>query len=418
MKARRMYPAVAAALGLFPLAACATNGYWSHSYGIKSAGMAGVAIALPQDAMAGAANPAGLPWVAHRFDVGMTYFKPDRSAEITGNGFGLNGAYDGNGKSAFLLPEFGYNRMMRPDLAHGLLVYGNGGMNTRYEKSPFAAFGGPSPAGVTLEQLFIAPTIAWKIRDRYSIGATLNLIQQRFAADGLQPFAQASSNPSALTNRGYASSTGWSLRLGWTGMVTDALTLGATYQTKGFMGRFDSYSGLYADKGAFDIPANYGVGFAWRATPAWTIAADVQKIDYSGIAAIANPISRLTQQGVPLGMAGGPGFGWRDMTVVKIGTSYDVSGDLTLRGGVSFGRQPIPASETFFNLLAPGVVERHLSLGATWKFGKNKEVTAAYTHGFDKTVNGSGSIPANFGGGETNLRMHQDMLGISFGMRI
>ena len=95
-----------------------------------------------------------------------------------------------------------------------------------------------------------------------------------------------------------------------------------------------------------------------------------------------------------------------------------MNSDLTLRGGVSFGGQPIPASETFFNLLAPGVVERHLSLGATWKFGGNKEITAAYTHGFDKRVYGSGSIPANFGGGETNLRMHQDMLGISFGMRI
>lgn len=418
MHARSIGPAVAAALCLIPLGASATNGYWAHSYGIKSAGMAGVAIALPQDAMAGAANPAGLPWVGHRFDLGVTYFRPDRSADITGNQYGLNGSYDGNSKASFLIPEFGYNRMMRPDLAHGLLVYGNGGMNTSYGKSPFTAFGGSSPAGVNLEQMFIAPTIAWKIQDRYSVGATLNLIQQRFAADGLQPFGQASSNPGALTNRGYDSSTGWSLRLGWTGKVTDTVTLGATYQTKGYMGRFDRYSGLYADKGAFDIPANYGLGIAWKALPVWTIAADVQKIDYSGIPAIANPLSQLTQQGIPLGASGGPGFGWRDMTVLKVGTSYDVNPDLTVRAGFSAGRQPIPSSQTFFNIYAPGVIENHLSLGATWKIDKKKEVTFAYTHGFNKTVNGSHSIPANFGGGEANLRMSQDLLGISFGMKI
>jgi long-chain fatty acid transport protein len=32
----------------------ATNGYFSHGYGIKSKGMGGVGIALPQDAMAAA----------------------------------------------------------------------------------------------------------------------------------------------------------------------------------------------------------------------------------------------------------------------------------------------------------------------------------------------------------------------------
>jgi hypothetical protein len=42
-----------------PLLANATNGYFSHGYGAKSQGMAGVGIALPQDALAAATNPAG-----------------------------------------------------------------------------------------------------------------------------------------------------------------------------------------------------------------------------------------------------------------------------------------------------------------------------------------------------------------------
>jgi long-chain fatty acid transport protein len=38
-------------------------------------------------------------------------------------------------------------------------------------------------------------------------------------------------------------------------------------------------------------------------------------------------------------------------------------------------------------------------------------------HAFEKEVNGSGSIPMAFGGGEANLRMSQDSLGIAYGWK-
>ena len=38
----------------------ANNGYFSIGYGAKMMGMAGAAIAFPQDTLAGAVNPAGM----------------------------------------------------------------------------------------------------------------------------------------------------------------------------------------------------------------------------------------------------------------------------------------------------------------------------------------------------------------------
>ena len=81
--------------------ALATNGYFSHGYGVKSMGMAGVGIALPQDGLAAATNPAGTAFVGDRLDLGLTWFRPSRGAEIRGNGCPrlarpLNGSYDGN----------------------------------------------------------------------------------------------------------------------------------------------------------------------------------------------------------------------------------------------------------------------------------------------------------------------------------
>jgi long-chain fatty acid transport protein len=411
---RKTLLAAATAAALAPFAAQATTGYFQHGYGIKAKGMGGVGIALPQDSLAAATNPAGMALVGNRLDVGLDWFAPDRGAEVVGNPF-FSGTYDGNDTKSFLIPEFGYNRMISPSLALGVSVYGNGGMNTDYKTSPFAALGGSSPAGVDLMQLFIAPTIAWK-SGAHALGASLNLAYQRFEARGLQPFAPFSSDPANLTDRGHDDSTGWGLRLGWTGQVTPSVTLGATYQTKTSMSKFDKYKGLFADQGEFDIPENYGVGIAFKATPKFTLAADVQRINYGDIPAVGNPIDCLFT-GCQLGGPDGAGFGWRNTTVYKLGLAYEWSPSLTLRGGFVTLEQPIPSSQTLFNILAPGVVEDHVTLGATWQMSKQNELTFAYMHAFENKVNGSGSIPPGLGGGEANLRMSQDAFGIAWGWK-
>lgn len=57
---------------LAPAFASATNGYFTHGNSVKSNGIAGIGIALPQDGLAAAANPAGTALVGNRLDVGAT----------------------------------------------------------------------------------------------------------------------------------------------------------------------------------------------------------------------------------------------------------------------------------------------------------------------------------------------------------
>jgi long-chain fatty acid transport protein len=110
--------------------------------------------------------------------------------------------------------------------------------------------------------------------------------------------------------------------------------------------------GLFADQGSFDIPANYGVGLAYQPSQDWTLALDYQVIQYSGVKSVGTPLAPLLA-GQPLG-ADGPGFGWKDVQVVKLGAAYQWSPALTLRAGYSHATQPVPQSQTFFNILAPG----------------------------------------------------------------
>ena len=187
------------------------------------------------------------------------------------------------------------------------------------------------------------------------------------------------------------------------------------------MSRFKKYEGLFAEQGDFDIPENYGLGIALKATPALTFAADIQQINSGKVKAVGNPVDCLFTIPAPsctLGSNNGAGFGWRNTTVYKFGASYEVSKKLTLRGGYVTLKQPIPSSQTFFNVLAPGVVEDHMTLGATWALSNATELTVGYMHAFKKKVNGSGSIGAGFGGGNANLQMKQDSLGVAFGWKM
>jgi len=412
-------------LSLFVLLASseayATDGYFAHGYGVKSQGMGGVGIALPQDALAAAANPAGMGLIGDRVDFGVTWFRPQRDSQIIGSGAPVNGTYDGNDTENFFIPEFGYNRQINPNATLGVSVYGNGGMNTDYKNGIplFHAPGASGSAGVDLIQLFVAPTATWKLTPTQTVGVSLNIAYQRFEIKGLDGFSGFSSSPSNLTNKGHDNSYGAGLHLGWIGQLNDVVTIGARYQSRTYMSKFEKYKGLFAEGGDFDIPSSYGVGIAVKATPKLTLAGDIQRINYSDVNAVGNPSSLSSLfTGNQLGLDNGPGFGWRDVTAYKLGVSYAYNDSLTIRGGYNHSTQPIRSNETLFNILAPGVVQDHATFGATYMLPNKSELSFAYMHAFEESVKGNGSILPAFGGGEANLKMYQDSLGIAYGWQL
>ncbi len=381
---------------------------------------------MPQDALAAAANPAGIGLIGERVDLGVTWFRPQREAELVNTAGGsknFDGTFDANDTENFIIPEFGYNRVINPEVTLGVSVYGNGGMNTDYKKAiPLL---GTTPAGIDLIQLYVAPTATWKITPSNTVGVSVNLAYQRFKARGLQNFTapvgtpqQTSQSPNDVTNQGYDSSYGAGVHIGWIGQVTDNVTLGANYQSKTYMSKFEKYKGLFAEGGDFDIPSSYGVGIAAKATPALTLAADVQRIEYSDVDSVGNSINNLLLQGNLLGSNNGAGFGWRDVTAVKVGASYVWNENLTLRTGYNHSTQPIRSSEALFNILARGVVQDHVTLGATWILANKSELSLSYVHAFEEKVHGTNAIPSVYGGGDVNLKMYQDSLGIAYGWQL
>lgn len=422
----RLLPIAAAC---FAAPALATNGYFSHGYGIKAKGMGGVATALAEDSIGGANNPASMVWVGTRIDIGADVFMPKRDAERSGAGFStLNGKVD-SGRTTFLIPEFGYNTMMSSDLSLGISVYGNGGLNTSYPQGNFNCGGsaanmlcGSGDLGVDLVQLIVAPTLAYRLNAQHAVGVSLLFGYQRFKATGLQAFDNApgfppfTSAPGSVTNNGNDNSTGIGLRLGYQGRLSDMVTVGAAYAPKMNMSRFDKYKGLFAGAGDFDIPSNYSLGIAITPTPALTLAVDIGRINYSDVAAVSNPSTAQA----PLGAPNGPGFGWKDINVYKFGAAWRLSDALTLRAGYNKGDNPISSSDVTFNILAPGVVKDHFTAGFTYALDKTSEVSGALMVARRQSVTGPSLFNAVLGagaGGNETISMKQTSFGLAWGLK-
>jgi long-chain fatty acid transport protein len=289
---------------------------------------------------------------------------------------------------------------------------------------------------MNLEQLIIAPTFSMKVNQNNSFGGSVLVARQTFKAEGLSAFfgytSPGAGGPPAypgnnLTERGNDSTWGYGLKLGWMGKMSDTVTLGASYTSKVRMAKFDKYKDLFAGQGYFDMPENFSLGIAFKATPKWTLAADYQRINYSGIKSVAN--ASTTGADGPPGTFGGAanslgcdscrGFGWSSVNVLKLGAEYQYNPNLILRAGYNHTNNPIQGRDVTFNMIAPGVIKDHATLGFTYNVSKDSELTMAYMHAFKNSVEAPSLFNSWIGPGATDkIQMYENSLGIAYSMKL
>ncbi|WP_374265951.1 OmpP1/FadL family transporter [Zoogloea sp.] len=372
---------IAAALAT-SLPALATNGTMPHGYGIKAQGMGGASIALPQDALAAANNPAGMALVGNRVDLGLAVVMPKPASTFGGTD------YDGDGVKAIPIPEFGYARMLDSRQALGVSVYGNG-VTTKYDSN---ILGGPGSGkdGAKLMQLIVSPTYAVKLSDTQAVGVSVDLAYQRFRVDGVPDAA-------GQEGQGTETSMGAGFKLGWTGQVSERVTLGAMYAARMRMGKLDAYRKLLAHDGEFDVPERYGVGIALRPVDGVVIAADLMRVNWGDINSLGNALTDAQ-----------PGFGWHNQTISRIGVSWQASPALQLRAGYSHGTQIVASKDTTLNYLAPVTPQNHVTAGATWTLADRSELSVVVARALGEEVKGTGPSTG------VDVRMSQNWLGAAY----
>jgi len=364
-----------------------------------------------------------------------------------------NGSYD-SANEAFPIPYVGKNWKFDNGGALSVVFYGRGGMNTEWDSGQSAFFDpfpgnslspgtiespglyGGGKAGVDLMQAFLNVNYSGKIGDSFAWGLGPVVAVQMFEATGLANFAgytqtfanafpgyfgsclqgngtpdecqiaatgQAASEVTSLTNNSSDMSVGYGVSAGvWFG--NDTVSFGLAYQSKMDMEEFADYSDLFAQDGGFDIPSTLKAGLSFKTSDAVTLNFDVEQIGYSEVDSVANPIANLLtgcytanptvspESSGCLGGENGAGFGWEDMTVYKVGVAVQSSDTSTWRFGYSYGEQPIPSSEVLFNILAPGVMEQHITLGWTGVRPNGNIMSFSFMYAPETTVTGASTF--------------------------
>lgn len=409
------------ALTIAAESAQATEGYFQHGYGVVSKSLAGTGVAFSQDAMAQALNPAGLVNVGNQVNLGVSLFSPRREITGSGTGGGFNvptGTVDSE-REYFVIPNIGVSYQIDDVSAAGAALYGNGGMNTDYPAVPRSdcppgTLGSgvfcSGSSGVDLTQAFLQFSYAREIANGVSVGGGPILAFQSFEARGLEAFGLFgfSSDPAHLSDNGHDTSYGIGGRIGVQAALSPTVRIGAAYQTRTYMTEFDDYRGLFAEQGDFDIPPALQVGLSWQPADEVTLLFDYKRIWYSDINAVGNSFS---SPGL-LGADDGLGFGWTDIDIFKIGAQWDIDDKWTVRAGYSNSENPVTSSEVLFNILAPGVIEHHITGGASYRFSDGG--TAFLGAGFFAPSSDISGPNPQSPGQNIELEMHQ--FEVSFGM--
>lgn len=442
---------LAGSLFAFSSSALATNGYFTHGVGTQSKGMAGTGIGSNADmgAIMSASNPALGVFVDDRWEAGLSIFSPRRS--YTASASQLNGGFIDLGgcdpmapdpavclpshtiaqgkidssSEWFPIPYVAKNWSLANDANITASFYGRGGMNTDWDSGNASATSyfcgatpsgdpatGPGPycagvAGVDLSQAFLSVNYSAMIGNNFAWGIGPVFGLQMFEANGVQTFQVITetlattgdiAQVKSLSNNGHEISAGAGIALGlWWGM-SDTVSVGLSYQSKVLMGLLDDYSDLFAEEGDFDIPSSLKAGISVLASDSLRVNFDVEHTSYSEIDAVGNPMVNMfgcpllpfggTSVEACLGGEQGAGFGWQDMTTYKLGFEWRQDESNTWRFGYSYGEQPIQSADVLFNILAPGVMEQHVTFGLTRKAARGGDWNFSFMYAPEKSING------------------------------
>ena len=394
--------------------AFATEGYFQHGNGARNKATGGAGVADGRDGTTLFLNPAALAGMESEASFAVSLFSPRRKLLGTGGpGFTTNDRVVSK-ENLFAIPSFAIVGQIDDSTSWAIGLNANGGMNTTFQDVTNPACAQPGlpanngvfcggNAGVNLSQALISVGFA-KQMGNLKIGIAPVFAFQLFEAQGLAAFGGVTSNPGALTDNGNSTSTGFGGRIGIEYALAENIRFGASYQTKLNMSKFDEYAGLFENGGEFDIPSNYQIGIAADVTPDLTFMFDYRRINYSDVPSINNS-SRIQ---APFGSAGAAGFGWRDIDIFKAGAEWRANDQWTLRAGIAFNEQPISGDDVTLNILAPGVVTRHYTIGGAYAFNEKHTFEFGLMHAPSDSVTGIEITPQGPNPGhQIEIKMHQ-----------
>ena len=345
--------------------------------GARSLGMGGAYLGFSDDATAAYTNPAGLTVLSQpeiALEVRATYY----STPFVAGGSAIdNSVFQSESKSNTLNPS--YFAYVLPGDGWALALYRNVELdfqNTfvkaqipiRFPGTPTGRFIRQAASTIDAESVNYGLSGAYEVNDNFSLGLSVVYTSFDLAAGSLRAEGgQAVFGQTELANSGSTTYT-----LGAFYKFDDKLSIGAAYRRGAEfdtqLAAVDNAGNSAFRTGSFNIPHQFGVGVAYRATDNFAIGFDAHYVDYTTLS--DDPLRVELDSKVEFDSA----------VELRLGAEYvfsDFNTPFTVRGGVwrdpdhRFAFQGTPTTEGQFvdSILFPqGDSEMHYTLGLGWAF--------------------------------------------------
>ncbi|AKQ47156.1 long-chain fatty acid transport protein, outer membrane protein [Rufibacter radiotolerans] len=261
---------------------------------------------------------------------------------------------------------------------------------------------------LTLQAIFIQPTISYQVNDKIGIGAGFVYSTGKVNLQRSIPLISSNGVESGLELDGAASGMGFNVGVFF--KPTDKLSLGLTYRSKVEMEVKEgdvtftlptapvlapSFTATQFDA-TLPLPANITLGVGFKPTDKLTIAVDLQRVQWSAYKSLRFDFN---------GNAGGPGVtssesprNYEDVFIYRLGLQYQVSDILTVRAGGYYDQSPVQSG--YLTPETPDADSRGVSTGLTLALSEKVDLDASflYINKKERTddAKGSGGVPGTF----------------------
>ena len=242
---------------------------------------------------------------------------------------------------------------------------------------------GVGPIAASTSFLAIMPSASRQFTDRLAIGGGPMIVtgpasfNPAFFAPGPRDALGLPTFPSATNSRPF---WGAGFQLGMLYNLSDSWNLGFSYKSPIWQERY-GFNSSYPDLAArrigiqAQVPEIFSWGIAYKGFERALIDVDLRYFDYKNTTLYGTkPIDG--------------GLGWSSIFAVAVGGQYQATEKLTLRAGYLYNTNPIKATDTLFNVQAPGFLQQMLALGVSYKLTDDIVLTAAWTHQFRNAIEG------------------------------
>ncbi len=410
------------------------EGYQVNSLSAKQQGMAHVGTAMKLDSESIYFNPAALAFQQSRFDMslGVTLIMPKANYTGSYHNYDDPASVQATTERSISTPLFVYAGF-KPTKNLGVGI----GFYTPYGS---AIDWGDNWVGAHLIQNIglaaytIQPTLSYKICDRVSFGAGLNITWGSFdLSRSFFPVGDATNNAIAMLLQSvgmgqYApaimqvgdrplvsahlkgnSKVAFGVNLGFMWNITDNWTFGVTYRSKQMM-KVESGGAelLYADEtvkqilsatgripkidqGTFrtelPLPWNITFGLSFRPTERWELAADVQWVGWKSYKDLNVSFNEKDLQIGDIYSV----KNYSNTVITRIGAQYCMRDWVKLRAGIYVDESPVRSD--FFNPETPSMTKVTYTCGVSLRPTKCLSIDMAYNYVSSADPERTGSVP-------------------------